>query len=92
MRNNIAFRLTAQNSLNMNEISHNNQDKNMMNTFKAGSDLRSQLNKVKQTNTFINNKIRIINGKILVLLGKRKQMNWKRVLRKLQYYITLKLM
>lgn len=52
MRNNIAFRLSAQNSLNINEVTHR-EEKNLLNTFKAGSDLRSQLNKVKPaTKTF----------------------------------------
>lgn len=46
MRNNIAFKLTAQNSLKMNEVTQK-QQKNLLNTFKAGSDLRTQLNKVK---------------------------------------------
>lgn len=46
MRNNIAFRLTAQNSLKMNEVTQK-EEKSLLNTFKAGSDLRVQLNKVK---------------------------------------------
>lgn len=45
MRSNIAFRLSAQNSLRMNEVP--NVDKSLANTFKAGSDLRTQLNKTK---------------------------------------------
>ena len=49
MRSNIAFRLSAQNSLRMNEIA-TNKDANLNNTFKAGSDLRSQLNKTKVHN------------------------------------------
>lgn len=45
----MAFRLSAQNSLRMNEV-HPDGDKNLLNTFKAGSDLRSQLNKSKLPN------------------------------------------
>lgn len=48
MRNNITFRLSAQNSLGVNQVTHK-EEKSLLNTFKAGSDLRNQLNKVKNT-------------------------------------------
>ena len=49
MRNNIAFRLSAQNSLRINEVP-SQKEANLLNTFKGGSDLRSQLNKTKVQN------------------------------------------
>lgn len=49
MRNNIAFRLSAQNSLRINEVP-SQKETNLLNTFKGGSDLRSQLNKTKVQN------------------------------------------
>lgn len=49
MRSNIAFRLSAQNSLKVNEVQVE-KEANLLNTFKAGSDLRTQLNKSKVQN------------------------------------------
>lgn len=49
MRNNLAFRLSAQNSLRINEVPAN-KETNLLNTFKGGSDLRTQLNKSKTGN------------------------------------------
>ena len=49
MRNNIAFRLSAQNSLNINEVTHR-EEKNLLNTFKAGSDLKNVDDRASEVN------------------------------------------
>ena len=49
MRNNLTFRLSAQNSLRVSEVP-TKYEGNLLNTFKGGSDLRSQLNKTKPQN------------------------------------------
>lgn len=48
MRSNMAFRLSAQNSLRINELPHDQGDeKLLLNSFKGGNDLRNQLGKTK---------------------------------------------